>query len=371
MLILLRAGATQQERAEVVRAVRDVGFAVPPRSATYDGSDLLALADAPLDARARARLEALAGVDRVIEVTTPYQLASRAFHPAKSVVPIGEIRVGAGDPVVIAGPCAVESERQLVVAARAAREAGAQVLRGGAFKPRTSPYSFQGLGLDGLDLLARAGRAVGLPTIAEVMEPNLVEVVAGYVDVLQVGSRNMQNFPLLRAVGRAQRPVLLKRGFAATIEEWLLAAEYILLEGNSQVMLCERGVRGFDPHTRNLLDLACVPLLATLTHLPVIVDPSHATGRRDLVPPLALAAIAAGADGVMLEMQPDPARARSDAQQTITPETLRAGLLDTRGQRQRLARCRALRGGLGRPRRVNAKAPTRIWRTPTALSVRL
>jgi 3-deoxy-7-phosphoheptulonate synthase len=205
----------------------------------------------------------------------------------------------------------------MMAAAQAVRAAGGGLLRGGAYKPRTSPYGFQGLGEKGLELLAEAGAAVGLPVITEVLEPSLVDVVSSYADVLQIGSRNMANTPLLRAVGRARRPVMLKRGMASTVDEWLLAAEYVLAEGNEQVILCERGVRGFEPHLRNLLDPAVVPLLRTLTHLPVIVDPSHAAGRRDLVAPAACAAIAAGADGVMIEAHPDPARALTDGPQAV------------------------------------------------------
>ena len=237
---------------------------------------------------------------------------------------VGNAVIGAGHPVVIAGPCSVEGESQIIEAALAAREAGAQLLRGGAFKPRTSPYSFQGLGLDGLPLLARARAESGLPIVTEVMEPALVGPVAEVADVLQIGSRNMQNFPLLRAAGHANRPVLLKRGFAATIEEWLLAAEYILAAGNPNVMLCERGVRSFDPSTRNLLDLSCVPLLATLTHLPVLVDPSHGVGRGDLVEAMSVAAVAAGADGLLIEMHPHPTQSLTDAEQAISPQTLRS-----------------------------------------------
>jgi 3-deoxy-7-phosphoheptulonate synthase len=251
-----------------------------------------------------------------------YRLASREGHPEKTVVAVGGVRIGADDPVVIAGPCSVESEKGIIEAALAARAAGARLLRGGIFKPRTSPYSFQGLGLDGLPLLARARAESGLPIVTEVMEPAMVEPLTEVADMLQIGSRNMQNFPLLRAVGRSNLPVLLKRGFAATIEEWLLAAEYILSEGNSAVILCERGVRGFDPMTRNVLDLTCVPLLATLTHLPVIVDPSHGVGRWDLVPAMGVAAIAAGADGLIVEMHPHPDLALSDADQAITPSAL-------------------------------------------------
>lgn len=256
--------------------------------------------------------------------SAPYRLASRAAHPEKTVVRVGDARIGAGRPVVIAGPCSVEGELQIIEAALAAKAAGAQLLRGGVFKPRTSPYSFQGLGLDGLPMLARARAESGLPIVTEVMESAMVEPVAEVADVLQVGSRNMQNFPLLKAIGRSRRAVLLKRGFAATIEEWLLAAEYILSEGNSQVMLCERGVRSFDPSTRNLLDLSCVPLLGKLTHLPVLVDPSHGVGRSDLVETMGVAAIAAGADGLIVEAHPHPSESLSDADQAIAPETLRS-----------------------------------------------
>jgi 3-deoxy-7-phosphoheptulonate synthase len=254
--------------------------------------------------------------------SAPYRLASREAHPEKTVVYVAGVPIGAGEPVIIAGPCSVESEAAIIEAALAARDAGARLLRGGVFKPRTSPYSFQGLGREGLPLLARARAESGLPVVTEVMEPAMVEPVAEVADMLQIGSRNMQNFPLLRAVGRANRPVLLKRGFAATIEEWLLAAEYILTEGNGAVVLCERGVRGFDPMTRNLLDLTCVPLLGTLTHLPVLVDPSHGVGRADLVSAMGVAAIAAGADGLIVEMHPHPERALTDANQAITPAAL-------------------------------------------------
>lgn len=256
--------------------------------------------------------------------SAPYRLASRFAYPEKTVVRVGDAQIGAGRPVVIAGPCSVESEAQIIESALAARDAGAQLLRGGAFKPRTSPYSFQGLGLEGLPLLARARAESGLPIVTEVMEPAMVEPIAEVADVLQIGSRNMQNFPLLRAAGRSSRPVLLKRGFAATIEEWLLAAEYILSEGNPNVMMCERGVRSFDPSTRNLLDLGCVPLLAKLTHLPVLVDPSHGVGRSDLVEAMGVAAVAAGADGLIIEMHPRPDEALTDADQAIDPDTLRS-----------------------------------------------
>jgi 3-deoxy-7-phosphoheptulonate synthase len=273
----------------------------------------------------RSRLAASSRPDDAAATpSASYRLASRVAYPEKTVVRVGDARIGAGRPVVIAGPCSVENEAQIIEAALAAREAGAHLLRGGAFKPRTSPYSFQGLGLEGLPLLARARAESGLPIVTEVMEPAMVAPVAEVADVLQIGSRNMQNFPLLRAAGHAGRPILLKRGFAATIEEWLLAAEYILMEGNPSVMLCERGVRSFDPSTRNLLDLSCVPLLAKLTHLPVLVDPSHGVGRSDLVEAMSVAAVAAGADGLIVEMHPHPEQALTDAEQAISPETLRS-----------------------------------------------
>jgi len=250
-------------------------------------------------------------------MTAPYTLASREDHPTNTIVQVGGAAIGGPAPVLIAGPCSVEDREQMLATARAVRASGGAILRGGAFKPRTSPYGFQGLGEAGLELLAEAGAAVGLPVVTEVMEPAQVEIVSAYADILQVGSRNMANTALLKAVGRADRPVMLKRGMAATIEEWLLAAEYVLAEGNARVILCERGVRGFEPRLRNLLDPAVVPLLRTLTHLPVIVDPSHAVGRRDLVAPAACAAIAVGADGVMIEVHPNPAVALTDAAQAV------------------------------------------------------
>ncbi len=323
MVVIIRADASAEERAEIAHAIVAEGAQGPLHPVHAPIGDVFVFDGSSITPQAVARIEAMRGVERVAAITTPYQLAARALQPAKTTVQVGEARFGGPEPIIIAGPCSVESAELMLEAARAARAAGAHVLRGGAFKPRTSPYSFQGLGLEGLDALARAGAAVGLPIVTEVMEPDLVEAVAARADILQVGSRNMQNFPLLRAVGRSARPVLLKRGFAATIDEWLLAAEYIMLEGNPHVMLCERGIRGFDPHTRNVLDLASVPLLARLTHLPVVVDPCHATGRRELVVPLGLAAVAAGADGLMIEMQPNPDAAISDRNQTIDPDMLR------------------------------------------------
>jgi 3-deoxy-7-phosphoheptulonate synthase len=269
-----------------------------------------------------AALGVLPGVTTVTAAMARYPLGSRAFRPDKSVVRVGEAVIGGPAPVIMAGPCAVESESQLLATAHAVRAAGAHVLRGGAYKPRTSPYSFQGLGEEGLRLLARARAETGLPIITEVMEPGLVGLVAEYADILQIGSRNMQNYPLLRAVGRSGQPVMVKRGLAATVDEWLQAAEYVLAEGNQQVILCERGVRGFDPAVRHTLDLAAVPLAQSLSHLPVIVDPSQGTGRRALIRAMSLAGLAAGADGLLIEVHVAPDEALCDGDQSITPAEL-------------------------------------------------
>ncbi|MDR7867425.1 MAG: 3-deoxy-7-phosphoheptulonate synthase [Sporomusaceae bacterium] len=268
-------------------------------------------------------VEAFPGVEKVLPVTDSYKLASRQFRPEASVIDVGGVEIGGGKLVVMAGPCAVESRTQLLEAAEIAREGGAQFLRGGAFKPRTSPYSFQGLERQGLEYLAEARDATGLKIVTEVVDVTSVAMVAEYADVLQVGARNMQNFKLLQAVGQAGKPVLLKRGIAATISEWLHAAEYILSEGNFRVMLCERGIRTFEEYTRNTLDLSAVVAAKKLSHLPVVVDPSHGTGRRELVGPMALAAVAAGADGLMVEMHPNPAEALSDGPQSLDPNQYR------------------------------------------------
>ncbi|HEU5434148.1 MAG TPA: 3-deoxy-7-phosphoheptulonate synthase, partial [Thermomicrobiales bacterium] len=265
----------------------------------------------------------LPGVVRAVRKHKPYMLASRELRPnAPTVVRVGDVRIGGGRPVMMAGPCVVEGRAQLIDAARAVKAAGADMLRGGAFKPRTSPYAFQGLGEDGLRCLAAAREATDLPVVTEVMEPDQVALVAAYSDMLQVGARNMANFPLLRKVGAANKPVLLKRGFSATIEEWLMSAEYILAAGNPNVVLCERGIRAFDPATRFTLDLTAVPLVKELSHLPIVVDPSHGTGRRSLVRPMALAGLAAGADGLIVEVHPSPETAKCDGAQTIEPAEL-------------------------------------------------
>lgn len=272
-------------------------------------------------------LEGLPGVEQVIRVLKPYKLVSRDFQPEDTVVRVGAAAIGGPSFAVIAGPCSVESEEQVLATARAVKAAGATMLRGGAFKPRTSPYAFQGLGVEGLRLLREAADEVGLPFVTEVLDVRDTETVAEYADMLQVGARNMQNFMMLDELGKLRKPILLKRGLSATIEEVLSAAEYVLKGGNRDVVICERGIRTFETYTRNTLDLAAVAALKTLTHLPVIADPSHGTGRRDLVQPMCRAALAAGADGVMVEVHVDPEHARCDGPQSLTPEAF-VGLMD-------------------------------------------
>jgi 3-deoxy-7-phosphoheptulonate synthase len=261
----------------------------------------------------------LPGVGQVIHVSKPYKLVSRDFHPKNTIVKVGAVEIGEGKrPVVVAGPCAVESETQILKTARAVKKAGADLLRGGAFKPRTGPHTFQGLREEGLKLLVKAREETGLPIVTEVMSPDNVGLVASYADLLQIGARNMQNFDLLREAGRIKKPVLLKRGMSATLEEFLAAAEYILAEGNPHVILCERGIRTFETATRNTLDLSIVPLIKEISHLPVMVDPSHATGKRSLVAPMSKAALVSGADGVLVEVHPEPEKALSDGPQSLT-----------------------------------------------------
>lgn len=339
MIITIDSQASSEDRAQLMELLCRIDASRRSLTiTTIAGREVIALDMPHLDARTQAQLGQQPAVAGITPIKTPYQLVSRVFQSETSSVVIGEahgcdpVVVGSttANPVIMAGPCSVESREQLLESARAVKEAGAQVLRGGAFKPRTSPYQFQGLGIEGLRILAEAREETGLPIVTEVMEPEMVETVARYADVLQIGSRNMQNFPLLRAVGRQQLPVLLKRGLSATIEEWLLAAEHIVAAGNPHVILCERGIRSYDPQTRNVLDLTCVPLLHELTHLPIIVDPSHATGRRELVPTMSRASIAAGAEGLIIEVHPQPDQAMSDARQTITPQQLREIVRETR-----------------------------------------
>jgi 3-deoxy-7-phosphoheptulonate synthase len=268
----------------------------------------------------RDELEVLPGVREVVPISRPYKLTGREFKPQNTSITVGETVIGSGDLVVMAGPCAVESEEQIMATARAVKASGAKVLRGGAFKPRTSPYSFRGMGEEGLKLLAEAGAETGLPVITEVMATQDVDLVGRYADILQVGARNMQNFALLDEVGKSKKPVLLKRGFSATYEDWLLAAEYIMAAGNRQVLLCERGIRTFETYTRNTMDVAAIPVIKKLSHLPVVADPSHGTGKWYLVTPLALASVTAGADALIIEVHPNPDSALSDGAQSLTFE---------------------------------------------------
>lgn len=318
MLVVMKHNATSEDVERVVDTIRTLGYdarPIPGRQRTAVG---LIGNDGRVDS---ARLEGLPGVLEVIAVSQPYKQVSREWKEEDTVITLPNgTRIGGAEVVVMAGPCAVESEGQILDIAHRLRESGATVLRGGAFKPRTSPYAFHGLGVRGLELLARAREATGMAVVTEALDPEGVEVVAEYADIVQIGARNMQNYSLLRRAGQAGRPVMLKRGLSATINELLLAAEYLLAEGNHQVMLCERGVRGFDSHTRNLLDLTAIPVIQGLSHLPVVADPSHGTGVRSKVIPMARAAVAAGADGIIVEVHPDPALALSDGAQSLYPE---------------------------------------------------
>ena len=320
MLVVMSVAATEQEVQEVRRHIEADGL-TPHESRGEQRVVIGVVGDVGLrKEQVMNHLAGLPGVESVTPVSKPFKLTSREFHPGDSVIRAGSATIGGGTLTVMAGPCAIESRDQLLRTADAVAAGGATVLRGGAFKPRTSPYSFQGLGMDGVRFLVEAGERTGLPIVTEVMEPSQVEPVAAFADILQIGARNMQNFPLLMAAGRVQRPIMLKRGIAATIEEGLMAAEYIVSSGNPQVILCERGIRTFERYTRNTLDLTAVPLLHRLTHLPVIVDPSHATGKRWLVRPMAVAAVAGGADGIMVEVHPKPDDALSDGEQSLTFE---------------------------------------------------
>ncbi|HEU4993183.1 MAG TPA: 3-deoxy-7-phosphoheptulonate synthase [Gemmatimonadaceae bacterium] len=318
MLVVMQQGATQQEIERVVSTIEEMGYEARPMPGAQRTTVGLVGNDGRVDG---SRIEALPGVAEIIHVTKPYKQVSREWRSQNTVVTIASgVSFGGENVQVIAGPCSVESEHQIVTAARAVKAAGATALRGGAFKPRSSPYSFQGLGKRGLELLAGARRETGLPIITEALDEEGAHLVAEYGDCIQIGARNMQNYSLLRTVGKLKRPVLLKRGLAATITDLLLSAEYILAEGNEQVILCERGIRSFDTTTRNLFDLTAIPIVQRLSHLPIIADPSHGTGLRDKVTPMARAAIAAGADGLMVEVHPNPDRALSDGAQSLYPD---------------------------------------------------
>jgi len=317
MIIVMRMGAAQDEVEGVVRHIQTLGY----RAHLSQGEErtIIGLIG---DERhvSHESLEMLSGVERVIPILHPFKLASRDFKPENTVVEVGELRIGDRRLVMIAGPCSVESRQQLLETAWAVKEAGADMLRGGAYKPRTSPYAFPGLGEEGLELLAEAREATGLPIVSEAISPETLPSVLRHSDMVQIGTRNMANYALLHAVGEAKRPVLLKRGLMSTMEEFLMAGEYILSHGNYKVVLCERGIRTFETYTRNTLDINAVPTMKQLTHLPVLVDPSHGTGRWELVEPVSRAAIAAGADGLIVEVHPRPAEALSDGAQSLKPE---------------------------------------------------
>ena len=321
MIIVMKQGATEGQVATVTARIEEWGC----QAHISEGEERIIIGvignGRPLD---RDSIERISGVDRTVPILRPFKLAGRDFHPKNTVIELNGISIGGRHLTVMAGPCAVESRQQLLETAHAVREAGAHVLRGGAYKPRTSPYSFQGLGEKGLELLAEAREETGLLIVTEVMEPDLVPQVSSYADILQVGARSMQNYALLHAVGESQKAVLLKRGMMSTIEELLMSAEYVLSHGNRRVILCERGIRTFEPYTRNTLDVSALPLLKQLSHLPVIADPSHGTGKWELVEPVTRAVVAAGADGLMVEVHPHPEEALSDGSQSLKPERFAA-----------------------------------------------
>lgn len=320
MVVIMNADATQADIEGVISAIEEKGLEAKVMEGAHQKivgviGDKTKLAATPLDA--------MHGVETTVAISKSYKRASREFHPAATVVDIRGIKIGDGSPVVMAGPCAVESREQLMETAQLVKEGGAQFIRGGAYKPRTSPYAFQGLEEEGLKYLAEAREKTGLAVVTEVTVVEAVDTVAAYADLLQVGARNMQNFGLLKAVGRAGKPVMLKRGLAATIDEWLNAAEYIMNEGNPNVILCERGIRTYETYTRNTFDISAIPAIKHLSHLPIIADPSHGTGKWRMIKPVSLASIAAGADGLIIEVHPNPARALSDGPQSLTPENYR------------------------------------------------
>ncbi len=316
MIVIMRTDATQEQIDTVRQRIEESGVE-STISQGVNKSVIGLIGKRPPGIM--ERVQVLPGVEMVVPVDKPYKFAARGEGGGDTHIRVGNVTIGSNEVAVIGGPCSVESEEQIVATAEAVKEAGGHILRGGAFKPRTSPYSFQGMGGQGLELLRTAADATGLPLITEVMDPRRVSLVAEYVDILQLGARNMQNFTLLQEVGKTDKPVLLKRGMAASIEDLLMSAEYIMAAGNMRVILCERGIRTFETATRNTLDLSAIPVIKEESHLPVIIDPSHATGRWELVKPMALAAVAAGADGIMIEVHPNPELALSDGPQSVTP----------------------------------------------------
>ncbi|MDH3197850.1 MAG: 3-deoxy-7-phosphoheptulonate synthase [Candidatus Krumholzibacteria bacterium] len=341
MLVVMKQDASMAEISGVIRAIEAMGLKPHPTRGV--DRTIIGVVDGER-ANDLAHLESTPGVEQVIPITKAYKLVSREFKPADTVVRVGNVSVGGDGFTVMAGPCAVEGRDQVLQAARAVKRAGAVILRGGAFKPRTSPYSFQGLGEEGLKILAEARQETGLPVVTEVISPELVPLVSEYADILQIGARNMQNYALLEAVGRVRKPVLLKRGMMSTIEELLMSAEYVLSNGNQQVILCERGIRTFEKATRNTLDISAVPVIKRDSHLPVIVDPSHALGHTEFVPSMALAAVAAGADGIIVEVHPCPETAWCDGVQSLTFEMFEEMMVGVR--RVAAAMGRPLEGGV-------------------------
>lgn len=316
MVVIMNAEASQEDIEGVIHAIEEKGLEAKVMEGARQKivgviGDKTLLAATPLDA--------MHGVETTVAISKSYKLVSREFHPAPSVIDVAGVEIGAGNPVVMAGPCSVESRSQLLETAEIIKEGGAQFIRGGAYKPRTSPYAFQGLEEEGLKYLAEARERTGLRVVTEVTVVEAVDTVAAYADLLQIGARNMQNFGLLKAVGRAGKPVMLKRGLAATIDEWLNAAEYIMNEGNPNVILCERGIRTYETYTRNTFDISAIAAVKHLSHLPIIADPSHGTGKWRMIKPMSLASIAAGADGLIIEVHPNPAKALSDGPQSLTP----------------------------------------------------
>jgi len=323
MIIVMQAGATKRERDEVIKKIKELGY--KPHVIHGTTRDVIGAVGDERGKVVLQSIELMEGVENVVPILKPYKLASREVKKETSLIKISDtVTIGGKDIIVIAGPCAVESEEQIIEVANSVKQAGARILRGGAFKPRTSPYAFQGMKEDGLKLLAKAREETGLPIITEVVNPETAELVAEYADILQIGTRNAQNFELLKKLGQIKKPVLLKRGMSMTIQELLMSAEYILSEGNQSVILCERGIRTFETATRNTLDLSAIPVLKQKTHLPVVVDPSHATGNYQYVAPMSFAAISAGADGLIVEVHPDPEHASSDGPQSLKPENFAA-----------------------------------------------
>ena len=317
VIVILRSDVTRQQVDDVIQRIEDLGYRAHLSEGTY--RTIVGIIGDEQKLRSEP-LKAIPGVEDIVPVMPAYKLASLSAHPQPSIVDVGGVKIGGGNVAMIAGPCAVEDAERMDAIAGAVKAAGANIFRGGAFKPRTSPYSYQGMGEEGLKILRAVGDQHGMPIVTEVMDPRRVELCDQYADLLQIGARNMQNFTLLSEVGKTQTPVLLKRGMSATIEDLLMSAEYILSQGNPNVVLCERGVKGFDKVTRNLFDVAAVPAVKTLSHLPIIVDPSHATGRPDLIPACAMAGLAAGADGVHIEVHNQPEVAKSDGPQALLPE---------------------------------------------------